>query len=690
MRVLTNCSKCIAASAITIGAVASASTIGRRQNSTYSLSPKLYTNLNLGQIKPTGWLKDQLQLQADGLAGHLNLFYPLVKEGSWTGGTKNYSDLNEAGPYWFHGIVPLAYELEDARLTKAVKDFMDFVLDTQYPDGWLGNETGDKWQPRHLWGRYPFLFGGIMMVEADPSYTDKFVMAFHKFVEISNQMLRNGQGTNDWTRGTRWQDYAMALQWLHDYHPNGKEELLVDTMKRIKAVSTNWRDVMSEAKFPTSAVSEFRIYWHGVNLAEGLKASGATYRFTHDETGKSPRDRYMGALIDGLQPLTVEKTEAAAAWDRLYKYHGRPSGIFAADEYLAGLDAVRGTELCLVVESIYSSSYLYQVFGDAKYSERAERQAYNSLPATISGDMWTHQYLQQQNQVSARDMSPNPFPADGSYSNVFGLEPNYPCCTVNHPQGFPKFISHAVVTSVDQKSLTQIYFGPLAVKTTLSGVGATVSINVDTNYPFSDNVKITINTDKAFDYYIRVPTWANKQANIKVGNAAAKAFTPDNTTRLQKVSVKTGQTVISLALLADITIENRPHGSIAIHRGPFNYALDIPRNSTLLKTTYPAEPRASDYQFDATASWNYAIDPSTLKFNPAPSGTTLKKPIFDSGAPPLSISVKGCLVNWELAGTKFVKPPPENATCVGAKTDLKLIPFGATKLRISEFPVIQA
>lgn len=57
----------------------------------------------------------------------------------------------------------------------------------------------------------------------------------------------------------------MALQWLYDYHPNGKESLLVDTMQRIKNVSTNWRDVMSEAKFPKTAVSEFRIYWHGMS-----------------------------------------------------------------------------------------------------------------------------------------------------------------------------------------------------------------------------------------------------------------------------------------------------------------------------------------------------------------------------------------------------------------------------------------
>lgn len=33
------------------------------------------------------------------------------------------------------------------------------------------------------------------------------------------------------------------------------------------------------------------------------------------------------------------------AWDIVFKYHGPPSGIFAADEYLAGLEAARGCVL---------------------------------------------------------------------------------------------------------------------------------------------------------------------------------------------------------------------------------------------------------------------------------------------------------------------------------------------------------
>lgn len=82
--------------------------------------------------------------------------------------------------------------------------------------------------------------------------------------------------------------------------------------------------------------------WHGVNMAEGLKALPATYRFTSNQTGKLTVDGYTA--FSGLVDLDL----ASSGWDLLFKYHGRPSGIYGADEYLAGREATRGyLSICL-------------------------------------------------------------------------------------------------------------------------------------------------------------------------------------------------------------------------------------------------------------------------------------------------------------------------------------------------------
>ena len=68
-------------------------------------------------------------------------------------------------------------------------------------------------KPRYLWGRYPFFFGAIQLVEHDPSLADRVVPALHKFVALANTMLHNnGQGVDAWA-ATRWEDFVMALQW---------------------------------------------------------------------------------------------------------------------------------------------------------------------------------------------------------------------------------------------------------------------------------------------------------------------------------------------------------------------------------------------------------------------------------------------------------------------------------------------
>ena len=50
------------------------------------LAPRAFTPLPLGDIKPKGWLARQLRIQADGLSGHLDEFWPDIAQSGWFGG----------------------------------------------------------------------------------------------------------------------------------------------------------------------------------------------------------------------------------------------------------------------------------------------------------------------------------------------------------------------------------------------------------------------------------------------------------------------------------------------------------------------------------------------------------------------------------------------------------------------------
>lgn len=88
-------------------------------NNRTPLKPNLYLELPLGDIKPKGWLEEQLRRMAGGLTGTLDEIYPEVVGSSngWLGGD---GDGWERGPYWIDGLLPLAYILDDEELKSKV------------------------------------------------------------------------------------------------------------------------------------------------------------------------------------------------------------------------------------------------------------------------------------------------------------------------------------------------------------------------------------------------------------------------------------------------------------------------------------------------------------------------------------------------------------------------------------------
>ena len=92
---------------------------------------QLYTTQH---IKPQGWLRRQLEIQARGLSGNLDLVWRDVRDSAWIGGD---AEGWERVPYWLDGFIPLAYLLEDEQLIARAKKYINAILAAQRPDGWI-------------------------------------------------------------------------------------------------------------------------------------------------------------------------------------------------------------------------------------------------------------------------------------------------------------------------------------------------------------------------------------------------------------------------------------------------------------------------------------------------------------------------------------------------------------------------
>ena len=125
---------------------------------------------------------------------------------------------------------------------------------------------------------------------------------------------------------------------------------------------------------------------------------------------------------------------------------------------------------------------------------------FNALPATFTPDMWAHQYDQQVNQVQCTINPDHNWSTNGPESNLYGLEPNFGCCTSNMHQGWPKFVAHLWMKTPDE-GIAAAAYAPSRAQFTSNGVPVTVAL--DTDYPFRETLTIDVKTERAARFPLR-------------------------------------------------------------------------------------------------------------------------------------------------------------------------------------------
>jgi DUF1680 family protein len=629
--------------------------------------------LPLGRIKPAGWLQRQLRVQAAGLGGHLDEFWPDVKDSAWIGGK---AEGWERGPYWLDGFIPLAVALDDAALKERARRWIDALLETQKEDGWLGPSKGNpsaasRLRDYDVWPRFLVLKAMTQWQEATGD--TRIIPAMTRFLRRLDTLL-DSQPLAEWAR-VRWADLSLSIYWLHD---RVHEPWLLGLAAKVHAQGLDWpalaRDFPYREKITrrdlerfTKAAGGRRINdqfgaTHGVNIAMGIKASGVWSR----QSGDAGDRRAVFSLLEALD-----------------RFHGQATGIFSCDEHLAGSNPSQGTELCTVVEMMYSLETLLTIMPEVSLADRLESVAYNALPATFTDDMWAHQYDQQANQVVCKVSQERIYSNNGPEANLFGLEPNFGCCLANLHQGWPKLTSHLWMRS-SEGGLMAMAYAPCDVS---ARVGTSdVQVRVQTDYPFAGAIDVAVSSARPAEFPIdlRIPAWADG-ATVSVEGAGPE---PARAGTFHRVSRRwSGTTLVKLTLPMRLRAERRYHDSVTIRRGPLVFALRVGQEWRKLRDRGPT----ADWEVYPTTPWNFglALAPEDPHAGLRVEVKEVAENPFSSRAPAVRLVGKGRRIDdWGLHQNAADAPPASPVTSRAPLEELELIPYGTAKLRVTEIPLV--
>lgn len=606
----------------------------------------MYHYFGANEVRPGGWLLQQLKIQAEGLSGNLDKIWPDVRDSAWIGGHK---DGWERVPYWLDGFIPLAHLLEDEDMKARADKYINAILDRQQEDGWICPCAEEERGKYDVWAF--FLIGKVLALYCEFTGSERARDGLYRALKCMDEMLKTGEvKLFDWGK-FRWFECLIPIQFLYD---DCKEEWLKDLAKRLREQGADYPSYAEEWKRP---MNRWTYHTHIVNLGMMLK--------------------YEAVCCELLgEPY---QNRAEELWQVLERYNGTAVGVFTGDECLSGIANNQGTELCSVVELMYTCELLYAITRDPIWAQRLERIAFNALPATMSDDMWTHQYDQMANQIACIRFPGKPFfRTNGEEAHLFGLEPNFGCCTANFNQGWPKLAMSAFLRTESGILCSML---PAELKTTVSGTGVTVT--TDSSYPFRFACSYTVQVQAPvrFALTFRIPQWA-QECRVNGETVALSDFYT-----IEKEW--DGTETISVACFDTPHLETQAFGLKTVVYGPLVFALPIEAAYKKLEYERGGVERRfpyCDYELIPQTEWRYGFDGDVFTVREQ-DGDEIP---FSSRRPSITVRARMCPVEWDYADgyDSVADKMPKSRQAVGSAVEKELYPYGCAKLRMTEMPLV--
>ncbi|WCT11087.1 beta-L-arabinofuranosidase domain-containing protein [Mucilaginibacter jinjuensis] len=634
------------------------------------LQPQYFTKLPVGSVKPGGWLLKNLQLQRAGLTGNLGEISVWLgkKDNAWLAkdgkGKYGWEEL----PYWLKGYADIGYVLNDPKMIKEARFWIEAVLNNQRPDGDFGPAVLKKGK-RDLWTNMPMLW----CLQSYYEYSnDKRVLAFMTRYFKWELSVPDEDFLKDYWEQSRGGDNMLSVYWL--YNHTG-DKFLLDLATKIDKNTADWRQADN---LPN---------WHNVNIAESFREPA-----TYFEQSK-------------------KKTDLAATYNDFIlvrQLYGQvPGGMFGADENARKgySDPRQAVETCGMVEQMTSDQVLLNYTGDTFWAENCEDVAFNTFPAAFMPDYKSLRYLTAPNMVlnDGKNHSPG---IDNSGPFLMMNPFSSRCCQHNHAAGWVYYDENSWAATPDNGLAAQLYTeGTVSAKI---ANGSIVKIIESTHYPFDDKIRFIVQTTGSigFPLYLRVPKWCS--APVVAVNGRTVDIKGSNATYIKLDNNWKNGDQITLQLPMKLAVKewDRNKNSVSISYGPLTYSLLIQETyvkESSKKTamgdsgwqTGADEKKWPSYEIHPASAWNYGL--LVDADHPEKSFIVVKKkwPVdnnpFTNNTAPLQIKATGKLIpSWTIDQYGLCGVLPQSPVKVdGQVANLTLVPRGGARLRISSFPVIK-
>lgn len=633
------------------------------------LQQQFFIKLPVTAFTPGGWLKKQLELQRDGLTGHLGeiSIWLSKKDNAWLNkegkGAYGWEEL----PYWLKGYANIGYVLKDQHMINEARFWIEAVLNNQRDNGDFGPNVEKGEGKRDLWTNMPMLWclQSYYEYSGDKRVLDLMTKYFKWQLTIPDDKF-----LEDYWENSRGGDELSSVHWL--YNHTG-EAFLLDLATKIDRNTANWRQ---KDNLPN---------WHNVNIAQCFREPAQYYMQSGDEKDLQATYNNFRLIRDLFGQV--------------------PGGMFGGDENVRkGYDDPRqAIETCGLVEQVTSDNMLLGITGDPHWADNAEDVAFNTFPAAFTSDYKALRYLTAPN-MSVSD-GKNHHPGIDNQGPFLMMNPfSSRCCQHNHAAGWVYYLEHSWMATPDNGLAAQHYLeGSVKAKV---GDGTEVTIQSTTRYPFEDrvNFELSMNKNVNFPLYLRIPSWAPNSTITVNGRTVLSKAQAGQYVKLENNWKNGDKIALQLPMTLSVREWKKNKNSISVNYGPLTYSLKIneeyrrkdSKETAIWDSKWQegADPaKWPSYEIFPASAWNYAlvVDPQhpERSFTVVPKAWPSDNNPFATGNAPVEIKAKGKKVqSWGLDEYGLTAVLPQSPVVTDSKEEsLSLVPMGAARLRISSFPV---